>query len=88
MENTNNTTKAIGILLITGAIALLIPYTILAIIFDYPVILREETVVVPTWFYAASLQSSDGIIGAYRIDVAQVSDRFGAGPFRSVQVAA
>ncbi len=52
------------------------------------VILREETVVVPTWFYAASLQSSDGIIGAYRIDVAQVSDRFGAGPFRSVQVAA
>ena len=52
------------------------------------IILREETVVVPTWIYAAGLQTSDGIIGAYRIDVAQVSDRFGTGPFRSVQVAA
>ena len=52
------------------------------------VVLREEIVAMPTWVYPASAQISDGVIGAYRIDVAQVSDRFGAGPFRSVQVAA
>jgi Putative phage tail protein len=52
------------------------------------VILREETVASAAWVYLAALQTSDGIAGSYRIDVAQVSDRFGAGPFRSLQVAA
>jgi hypothetical protein len=35
--------KTIGALLITGAIALFVPYTILTIIFDYPDILRKDT---------------------------------------------
>jgi hypothetical protein len=52
------------------------------------VVLREETVALPTWAYPSAAQASDGITGAYRIDIAQVSDRFGAGPFRSLQVAA
>ncbi len=52
------------------------------------IVLREETVAVPTWIYPSAALASDGIIGAYRIDVAQVSDRFGAGPFRSLQVSA
>ena len=52
------------------------------------VVLREETVSVPNWGYLAALQSLDGIVGAYRIDVAQVSDRFGSGPFRSLDFAA
>lgn len=37
------TEKTIGILLIIGAIGVLVPYTILTIIFDYPNILRQET---------------------------------------------
>lgn len=37
------TEKTIGILLILGAIGVLVPYTILTIIFDYPNILRQET---------------------------------------------
>jgi hypothetical protein len=52
------------------------------------IVLREDTVSVPTWLYPSAAQISDGITGAYRIDIAQVSDRFGAGPFRSLQVAA
>lgn len=36
------TEKTIGILLIAGALGVLIPYTMLTIIFDYPDILREE----------------------------------------------
>ena len=46
---TNN--KTIGILLIVGAIALLIPYTMLTIIFEYPDILRQDTGIILTKFY-------------------------------------
>ncbi len=45
------TEKTIGILLITGAISLLIPYTILTIIFEYPDILRQDTGIILTKFY-------------------------------------
>lgn len=48
MQNKNNLA---GILLITGAIALLIPYTILAMIFEYPAILRQETATILTKFH-------------------------------------
>lgn len=51
------------------------------------VILREETAVAPAWIYASAAKAADGIVGPYNIDVAQVSDRFGAGPFRRVFVA-
>jgi hypothetical protein len=43
--------KTIGILLIAGAIALLIPYTMLTIIFEYPTILRQDTGTILTKFY-------------------------------------
>lgn len=39
----SDTNKIIGSLLIIGAIALFIPYTILTIIFEYPDILRQDT---------------------------------------------
>ena len=52
------------------------------------VILREETIAIPAYLYTAAAQTSDGIVGAFRIDVAQVSDRFGPGPFRSIAIAA
>ncbi len=43
--------KTIGILLIAGAIALFIPYTMLTINFEYPDILRQDTGIVLTKFY-------------------------------------
>lgn len=48
MKNNNKTT---GILLIAGAIALLIPYTMLTIIFEYPDILRQDTATILTKFH-------------------------------------
>ena len=52
------------------------------------VIVREEAVATSSYLYSAGAQSSDGIVGAFRIDVAQVSDRFGPGPFRSIAISA
>ncbi len=46
-----NNYKTIGYLLIAGAIALFIPYTILTIIFEYPVILRQDTATILTKFH-------------------------------------
>ena len=43
--------KTIGILLIISAIALLIPYTMLTIIFEYPDILRQDTGTILTKFH-------------------------------------
>ena len=43
--------KTIGILLITAAIALLIPYTMLTISFEYPDILRQDTESILANFY-------------------------------------
>jgi len=51
MNNSHNQNKTIGILLVAGAVSLLIPYTILTIIFDYPDILREDTSVILTRFH-------------------------------------
>jgi len=48
MKNNFTTT---GILLIAGAIALLIPYTMLTIIFEYPDILRQDTGTILTKFH-------------------------------------
>jgi hypothetical protein len=45
-----NNYKPIGYLLIAGAIALFIPYTILTIIFEYPDILRQDTATILSKF--------------------------------------
>lgn len=45
------TYKVIGGLLLTGAMALFIPYTVLTMIFEYPDILRQDAAVVLTKFY-------------------------------------
>jgi hypothetical protein len=47
---------------------------------------REATVAVPHWAYPAALRAADGIAGAWRVEVAQVSDRFGPGPFRGIDL--
>jgi hypothetical protein len=49
---TTNREKTIGLLLITGAVGVLIPYTILTIIFDYPNILRQDAGIILTKFNA------------------------------------
>ena len=45
------TEQKIGISLIVGAIGVLLPYTILTIIFDYPDILRQDTGVILTKYH-------------------------------------
>lgn len=47
----NNNFKPVGYLLIAGAIALFIPYTVLTIIFDYPDILRQDTATILIKFH-------------------------------------
>jgi hypothetical protein len=43
--------KSIGLLLISGAMGVFIPYTILTFIFEYPDILREDTATILTKFH-------------------------------------
>ncbi|MFT3932450.1 MAG: DUF4386 domain-containing protein [Chitinophagaceae bacterium] len=43
--------KTIGILLIAGAIGVFVPYTILSIIFEYPLILRQQPGTILTKFH-------------------------------------
>jgi hypothetical protein len=50
--------------------------------------LAEATVTVPQWSYSAAQQASDGATVPFRIEVAQVSDRFGPGPFRGIDILA
>lgn len=51
METTKfDTNKIIGLLLITGSIAVFVPYTILTIIFEYPDILRQDPGIILTKF--------------------------------------
>lgn len=50
-------------------------------------IVREMTVVVPVWDYPAPAILADGLAGqAFAVEVAQLSEAFGAGPFKGVQI--
>ncbi|WP_460273375.1 baseplate multidomain protein megatron [Celeribacter sp. ULVN23_4] len=49
-------------------------------------VLREATVTSPAWTYSAAQKTSDGVTGAYDIHVAQISDSFGAGLFREIEI--
>jgi hypothetical protein len=49
-------------------------------------VLRETTVTSPAWTYTAGQKSSDGVTGAYDIHVAQISDSFGVGLFREIEI--
>jgi len=49
------------------------------------IVVREVTVGAPVWTYTSAMQAADG--GAsLQVEVAQVSERFGPGPYRSVAV--
>jgi len=49
-------------------------------------LVREQVVAVPEWLYPTALQVDDGLSGAFRIEGAQVSDRFGPGLFRGLDL--
>ena len=47
---------------------------------------REVVVSTPEFAYSASAQSADGVSGDFEIAVAQVSARFGTGPFKRIMI--
>jgi hypothetical protein len=49
-------------------------------------VLREAQVTSPRWLYSTAMRMEDGP-GAATVAVAQLSDRFGPGPFRTLEVA-
>ncbi|WP_127900455.1 baseplate megatron protein TIM-barrel domain-containing protein [Solirhodobacter olei] len=49
-------------------------------------ILREATVGAPNWTYAAGDRIADGAPGRFTLAVAQLSDRFGPGPFTEMEI--
>ncbi len=53
---------------------------------DQGAVLREVTLSTPSWIYPAGLRAVDGVSGAYAISVAQVSDRFGPGSFKRIDL--
>ena len=48
-------------------------------------VLRTLTLTENSWIYPAALQTADGP-GQISVAVAQLSDRFGPGPFRSIDL--
>lgn len=53
-------------------------------VFNGATLVREVITTSPSWTYSASLQGVDGVTAASRIEVAQISGSFGAGPARAV----
>lgn len=49
-------------------------------------VLRETTVASTAWTYTSAQKTSDGLTGAYEIHVAQMSDSFGPGLFREIEI--
>ena len=53
---------------------------------QFGAVVREETVTAPVWTYAAGDLVNDLTAGPYEISVAQISERFGAGLFSSLEL--
>ena len=51
-------------------------------------ILRDVSVSLPYWTYAAADRSADGLTGEYTLAVAQVSERYGPGPYAELEISA
>ncbi len=50
------------------------------------VLRREEVTGAPGWSYPDTLRAADGVAAPYRVTVAQISARFGAGPFTEIAI--
>jgi hypothetical protein len=53
-------------------------------IFQDAVLKGEYSSSQPQFTYTSAMKGADGVVGSYRVEVAQVSAQFGAGPFRSI----
>ena len=49
-------------------------------------VLRVTSVALPSWTYSSAQQSLDGVLPGHAIDVAQVSETFGPGPFTRITI--
>ncbi|MDN5786013.1 glycoside hydrolase TIM-barrel-like domain-containing protein [Pseudorhodobacter sp.] len=49
-------------------------------------ILREVVIAMSNWDYSAAMQAADAVGGGFEVQVAQISDRFGPGPFTNLTV--
>jgi hypothetical protein len=47
---------------------------------------RSVEVTVPRWLYTEAERAADGVTGAFAVEVAQISDRFGPGHFRRIGI--
>ena len=47
---------------------------------------RETQVATPSFTYTSAMKTADGVSGAFDFAAAQVSDRFGPGPFGRITV--
>ncbi|MCK0139018.1 glycoside hydrolase/phage tail family protein [Aliiroseovarius sp. F47248L] len=56
-------------------------------VIDGGTVKREVEVVAPEWSYDAMMRTADLVNGSYVVEVAQVSDRFGPGPYAQLDVA-
>ena len=50
------------------------------------VLKRTTTVVTPVWTYSQSQQAADGIVLPFTVQIAQISDRYGAGLFKGILI--
>lgn len=57
-------------------------------VLDGGTVRREVEVAAPRWTYDDGLRLEDGLTGGFGLAVAQLSARFGAGPFRRIEVPA
>ncbi|MCE8470084.1 host specificity protein, partial [Rhodovulum sulfidophilum] len=48
--------------------------------------LRAETVTAPVWTYTTAMQMADGAVAPFAVEVAQLSDQFGPGPYRRIEI--
>ncbi|WP_417205016.1 baseplate multidomain protein megatron [Antarctobacter sp.] len=51
-------------------------------------VLRSQIVNAPSWVYSAADQTADGVSGAFTLAVAQVSERYGPGPYAEREITA
>ena len=49
-------------------------------------VVREAFVSAPLWTYGTAMRAADGVIAPFEVEVAQVSESFGAGPFTGVTI--
>ncbi|TCP42323.1 baseplate multidomain protein megatron [Rhodovulum marinum] len=49
-------------------------------------VLRQATTTVPTWTYSALMRTADAGQGPVAVEVAQLSDQFGPGPYRRIEI--